>query len=225
MDELNRKLSKGEKQLAQFRAKIDSQQLDLDAARGQLRTDTARALEGFPERVPASRPVAELEAVVAAREEAIRRETQHTGKTVEEIEKDYVGIRRQLRAVTAELDALETLLKDLAVGLKSRQKRLKTLRTIIGHQVSLCFNMQLTQRGYEGSAKFSHDLAKPALEVHVNLNPQSQASQAQDVASLSGGETSFATVSLLLAMWEAMEPPFRILDEFDIFMDDLHRKA
>ncbi len=83
----------------------------------------------------------------------------------------------------------------------------------------------------QGQAKFTHDKTKPKLEISVNLNPQSQASQSQargappsaalradarvsphqDVASLSGGETSFATVSLLLAMWEVMEPPFRIL--------------
>ena len=33
-----------------------------------------------------------------------------------------------------------------------------------------------------------------------------------------GGEKSYSTICFILAIWEAMETPFRCLDEFDIFM-------
>ena len=46
----------------------------------------------------------------------------------------------------------------------------------------------------------------------------------KDVKSLSGGERSFTTLSLLLALQESIETPFRAMDEFDIYMDQQNRK-
>jgi chromosome segregation ATPase len=45
-----------------------------------------------------------------------------------------------------------------------------------------------------------------------------RASGATDIRSLSGGERSFTTICFILSLWEATESPFRILDEFDVFM-------
>jgi chromosome segregation ATPase len=40
----------------------------------------------------------------------------------------------------------------------------------------------------------------------------------------SGGERSYATMCLLLALGEKLETPFRIFDEFDVFLDAQSRK-
>ncbi|KAK2958778.1 putative hydrocephalus-inducing like protein [Blattamonas nauphoetae] len=42
--------------------------------------------------------------------------------------------------------------------------------------------------------------------------------------SLSGGERSFSTICFLLALWGLSSHPFRLIDEFDVFCDELTRK-
>ena len=40
-----------------------------------------------------------------------------------------------------------------------------------------------------------------------------------DTMQLSGGEKTFTTLALLIAIGQVMETPFRVMDEFDVFMD------
>ena len=49
-------------------------------------------------------------------------------------------------------------------------------------------------------------------------------SQTRDMKALSGSEKSYATLSLLLALGENLETPFRGKDEFNVFLDHVVRK-
>ena len=40
----------------------------------------------------------------------------------------------------------------------------------------------------------------------------------QDLRGLSGGERSYTTIAFLLALGHSTESPFRVMDEFDVFM-------
>jgi structural maintenance of chromosomes protein 6 len=51
-----------------------------------------------------------------------------------------------------------------------------------------------------------------------------QLTQCDDVKQLSGGERSFTTLCLLLSLGHVIDTPFRILDEYDVFMDENVRK-
>ena len=52
-----------------------------------------------------------------------------------------------------------------------------------------------------------------------------ESSQLDDVNSLSGGERSFSTLAMLISLGATIECPFRVMDEFDVFMDQVSRKV
>ncbi|XP_023933527.1 structural maintenance of chromosomes protein 6-like, partial [Lingula anatina] len=57
------------------------------------------------------------------------------------------------------------------------------------------------------------------------VQPSNQSAEgAKDMRALSGGERSFSTVCFILALWDAMESPFRCMDEFDVYMDMVNRR-
>jgi chromosome segregation ATPase len=60
------------------------------------------------------------------------------------------------------------------------------------------------------------DHSEQTLEVRVS--PSEKRGVAAETKSLSGGERSYATVSFIMALWDAIDPPFYFLDEFDVFM-------
>ena len=80
----------------------------------------------------------------------------------------------------------------------------------------------LNKKGSSGVVDFDHKSKTLGLIVQKDSN---EASQTSDVKALSGGERSFTTLSLLLALGENLETPFRVMDEFDVFMDQVSRKV
>lgn len=78
----------------------------------------------------------------------------------------------------------------------------------------------------QGQLKFDSDekslilMVTPPGREGTSQEPASKRSRVAgtDIRSLSGGERSFATVCFILSLWDAIESPFRVLDEFDVFM-------
>ena len=77
---------------------------------------------------------------------------------------------------------------------------------------------------FSGFLEFDH--RNKSLELTVDTeggNALEMSAQKRNLRTLSGGEKSYSTTALILALWESMQPPFRVLDEFDVFMDMVNR--
>lgn len=130
--------------------------------------------------------------------------------------------------------------------MNDRLDRWHEFRKHIALRTKLMFQYLLSTRAYYGKVLFEHD--KQKLEIRVQTDDQA-ATQGlnKDAKSLSGGEKSFSTICLLLALWQAIGCPIRCLgtcsaffcssstrgvqltgcwlvDEFDVFMDAVNRR-
>merc|ERR1711957_130806 len=105
---------------------------------------------------------------------------------------------------------------------KSRKQRWRKFRSHITTLTNEAFDEMLNKKGSSGTINFDHDEGK--LNLTVQKDNRDESSQTNDVKALSGGERSFTTLSLLLALGESLETPFRVMDEFDVFLDAMARK-
>jgi hypothetical protein len=106
------------------------------------------------------------------------------------------------------------------VNLHCLRGRWKTFRERISKETSHVFNHLLSKRGHSGGVRFDHHDNKLELDVTMNA-ALGHTKSIQDTGQLSGGERSFTTIAFVLALGAALQTPFRLMDEFDVFMVSL----
>jgi len=114
---------------------------------------------------------------------------------------------------------------DLRSDAAARWGRLKAIRRYICRTASREFDRILNHKGSSGQLLFQHPGEGSAGELSLTFQKDNQdtASQIHDINLLSGGERSFSTLAMLIAIGETIECPFRVMDEFDVFMDQARR--
>ncbi|KAJ8329746.1 Structural maintenance of chromosomes protein 6 [Batrachochytrium dendrobatidis] len=129
---------------------------------------------------------------------------------------------------TREIKESDRFLKFLSKSLAQRNSAYEDFKKYISIRAKRMFSELIRKRGFRGTLKLDHQARE--LNLHVDVGDAEKSGQSidpvndRDPKALSGGEKSFATVCLLLALWESMASPFRALDEFDVFMDAVNRR-
>lgn len=70
-------------------------------------------------------------------------------------------------------------------------------------------------RRFHGDLQFNPE--DMTLDLKVIPRDKDQVTEAGEINTLSGGERSYVTVSLLMSLWKCVDHPFFFLDEYDVF--------
>lgn len=135
---------------------------------------------------------------------------QRAGQTKEA----YNSLRKAYDQVCKENRALKQTLN-------KRLKKWRSFQRYISSNSRANFMYLLSERDFRGKLVIDHE--KHTLDVQVEPDKTRKNAAARNTKTLSGGEKSFSSICLLLAIWEAMGSPLRCLDEFDVFMDNVNR--
>ncbi|XP_056019651.1 structural maintenance of chromosomes protein 6-like isoform X2 [Ostrea edulis] len=209
-----------EEKLSEQEAKIRGEQKKVEEESKELESDIKKAQQICAEKINTRRTIQNLESEVTQINKQIRAEEKSRGNS-EEITRTYYEKRDMYRKIMTEVKQCRNFIQHMEKVMKHRQQQYFEFRKIIAMRAKYFFIVLLNNRNYTGKMSFNH--SKETLEM--NVQPTTMAGEgARDMRSLSGGERSFSTVCFILALWDAMESPFRCLDEFDVFMDMVNRR-
>lgn len=145
------------------------------------------------------------------------------GMDLDELEMDMEEKRLKYEQKRSTYDKFAENLRSVRSMLEERKHVWQILRKEIAHRTSMEFNKYMYINNFAGKLKFRHEDGRLEIAVLHNEKGRSKLSQVTDMKELSGGERSYTQVSLLLALGESIECPFRVMDEFDVFMDSVNR--
>ena len=154
----------------------------------------------------------------------VREEKRNKVQNGDELEAKMEAKKKKYEKESREYRAIKKNRKRCKTILIERTKKFRRWRKVMARVTSTVFNSNLNRNGYAGRVHFEHGDQALHFKVVVDQESSNQR-KVKDTKSLSGGERSYTTLALLLAVGASVQSPFRCMDEFDIFMDEKHRKV
>lgn len=172
-------------------------------------------------------PMAKLEVQIRQLEKEVHRLDKPTNaKDGVDAKRHHEEKRRKLQKTIRRRERAEDLVAhqydELCASVSQRRKQFQRALRNLTRTMDMQFKGHLHSKGWTGSLQFDLNANELSLEVTVRTDESQTA--ISDARVLSGGERSFATLCFALTLQENVEAPFRAMDEFDIFMDDVTRK-
>ncbi|WOO77550.1 Structural maintenance of chromosome0s protein 6 [Vanrija pseudolonga] len=212
---------------AQTERQLNELQQKLDKVEEEVVDWTQRAEDKWA-RVEVTQSPEELQARRAVLANRIRDAEKNDNINVDEITVKYNEARANAEEQKAKIRNFEGLVTHLRNVIATRHKTWEVLRSLTSVRAAAAFTHNMGKRGYNGKITFEHEAER--LVIAVQTGTQAERSHAaaplayKPITSLSGGEKSYTTVSLLLALWETSPTAIRCLDEWDVFMDMMNRQ-
>jgi len=167
----------------------------------------------------------QIEKLIRRRTEQLKQKREQQAlqrKSKQECETQYLRAKAKYRDKEDELKTKWTNAMALQKDIAERMDKYKAFSKFFRRSTNHMFDEYLQQRGSSGGIHFNSN--EKTLQIVVQKDNMDEATQTTDIKALSGGERSATTLALLLALGANIECPFRVMDEFDIFMDAMARK-
>ena len=203
-----------------YQTDLPKHDADLKNVEKALEVVLKTALEWSNERVVTDKdPESLRKKIVIAESSLEKQENIHESRTV--VIQNYELYMTKYNDLTDSMNTLQRSINRLDGMLKLRTEGYARIRKSVCTKVNNSFITRLAARNYIGNLRFSHSKAT----LNITVCPEGgNIAHKRSMKTLSGGEKSYSTISLVLALWDSMTPPFRILDEFDVFMDMVNRR-
>jgi len=222
------------KEKSQLQKEYDQLDSKIEALSNEIEVEGPR-LERMQEEVAEKyEPLAEwkyssLDAVkeVAQRkaEEIKKYNERASNRTLIQITKELNDSKKRLQTVERQLHRLDDLVDRISKNVIEYGQQYIQMHKRVENTVRLYFGRFMSHRGHKGDLHIHRKSRIVSIKVAVASQRKSNGTYipTQDLKSLSGGERSYTTLCFLMALGEALEVPFRIFDEFDVFMDEGNR--
>ncbi|CRJ79848.1 hypothetical protein BN1708_000110 [Verticillium longisporum] len=151
----------------------------------------------------------------------LKQRAERIGATDEQINDRLREAKAAFLAASQEFESQQSFQQDAKRSLADRLVRWRHFQQHISAHSRINFRYLLSERGFRGNILFDHKQRK--LQLSVEPDETRKNAGGRSTKTLSGGEKSFSSICMLLAIWEAMGSPLRCLDEFDVFMDNVNR--
>ncbi|KJR79900.1 SMC6 protein [Sporothrix schenckii 1099-18] len=208
-----------------------TEQQEIKAMVDRQRDEQASVVEEFtnhaaavcPRRVdiPEGETHASIEKKMESLVAQLEKRRKNLGMTDEEANNRLVDAKAALEKMKTVCEVSKKHIEAIEVALCERLSKWRLFQRRISANSRTNFIYLLSERGYRGKLLLDHKRKK--LRVQVEPDETRRKVSGRDTRTLSGGEKSFSSICLLLAIWEAMGSPLRCLDEFDVFMDNVNR--
>ncbi|SPQ94326.1 unnamed protein product (mitochondrion) [Plasmodiophora brassicae] len=220
--ELQIKLDKVQLILNKQKEKVADVENTASSMRSRLQEWRARAEAEGPE-IQTDRHYEDITKEIAQLQKKQRDQEARFDCTLEETVRRYTVAKQKYMDAQVRIEEGQSNVRRIYRKRVSSVKDWTTFKKRIAGQTNANFLFNMSQKGHTGVIKFDHD--KSTLHMHVKMaNNQGEAEMTTDTKALSGGERSFTTLAFVVAIGESIRTPFRALDEFDIFMDNINRK-
>ena len=140
-----------------------------------------------------------------------------------EVEEEYQKLTRECVELQGKVENQETLLRQIEEITTERRDMVIDLRKRICSWITRRFNYMTSTMANEIGCEIALQINILKKELRFKFKKEGGEILNTNIASLSGGEKSFAQMALICSLWNHIQPPFRCLDEWDVFLDPVNR--